>query len=131
MTFSLDTEPSYVLLCVHPIGGRWVAMLLADEEPPPEAGAVKGLAFLGATPEEAGQAVDRAKRRLRAQGARVTGTVCYVHAAAERLAAVHEFEPDLFVLGAKGRHSPPETELRHVARKVMDHVPCSALIVRP
>ncbi len=77
------------------------------------------------------EAVNRAKRRLHARGARVTGTVCYGHAAAERLAAVHEFEPDLFVLGAKGRHSPPETELGHVARKVMDHVPCSTLIVRP
>jgi len=43
-----------VSLYVHQIqiGDRSEAMLLADEEPPPEPGAVKGLAFFGATPKE-------------------------------------------------------------------------------
>lgn len=77
------------------------------------------------------EAVEAAERRLRAQGARVTGTVCCGHAASELLIAVHEFGPQLLVLGAKGHHSPPGTELGHVSRTLMDHVPCSALIVRP
>jgi len=99
-------------------------MIVADDAPAPELGSLTGLAFFGTTPEEAEQAVDRAKRRLHAQGARVTGTGCYGHAAAELLPAVQEFEPDSFVLGAQGRHSPPDTELGHVGRKVVDHVPC-------
>jgi len=77
------------------------------------------------------EAVAAAERHLRAQGAQVTGTVWYGHAASDLLTAVHEFEPQLFVLGAKGRHSPPDTELGHVARTMMDHVPCSTVIVRP
>ena len=77
------------------------------------------------------EAVDEAERHLRALGARVTGTVWFGHAASELLTAIHEFEPQLFVLGAKGHHSPPDTELGHVARTMMDHVPCSTVIVRP
>jgi nucleotide-binding universal stress UspA family protein len=77
------------------------------------------------------EAVEAAERRLRAQGARVTGTVCCGHATSELLIAIHEFEPQLLVLGARGHHSPPDTELGHVARTLMDHVPCSVVIVRP
>jgi nucleotide-binding universal stress UspA family protein len=75
--------------------------------------------------------VEEAERHLRALGARVTGTVWFGQAASELLTAIHEFQPQLFVLGAKGHHSPPDTELGHVARTVMDHVPCSTVIVRP
>jgi nucleotide-binding universal stress UspA family protein len=77
------------------------------------------------------EAVEAAERRLRAQGTRVTGTVCCGHATSELLIAIHEFEPQLLVLGAKGHHSPLDRELGHVARTLMDHVPCSAVIVRP
>ena len=56
LTVSPDHEPLWVRLYVHPIGDKRAAMLLADEEPPPEPGALKGLAFFGATPEEAEQA---------------------------------------------------------------------------
>ena len=88
-----------------------------------------GGAEAGGTAAE--EAVEAAERHLRAQGARVTGTVWYGHAASDLLTAVHEFEPQLLVLGAKGHHSPPDTELGHVARTMMDHVPCSSVIVRP
>ena len=56
LTLSPDHEPLWVRLYVHQIGEKWAAMLLAGEEPPPEPGALKGLAFFGATPEEAEQA---------------------------------------------------------------------------
>lgn len=77
------------------------------------------------------EAVDEAERHLRALGARVTGTVWFGHAASELLTAIHEFQPRLLVLGAKGHHSPSDTELGHVARTMIDHVPCSTVIVRP
>jgi len=77
------------------------------------------------------EAVEAAGRHLRALGARVTGTVWFGHAASELMTAIHEFEPQLFVLGAKGHHSDPDTELGHVARTMMDRVPCSTVIVRP
>jgi nucleotide-binding universal stress UspA family protein len=77
------------------------------------------------------EAVGEAERHLRARGARVTGTVCRGHAISEILMAISQFKAQLFVLGAKGHHSPPDTELGHVARTLMDHVPCSAVIVRP
>jgi nucleotide-binding universal stress UspA family protein len=77
------------------------------------------------------EAVAVAERRLRGSGARVTGAVRCGQATSELLAAIHEFEPHLFVLGAQGRHSARGTELGHVARRLVDHIPCSALIVRP
>jgi len=55
-TLSPDHEPLWVPLSVQQIGEKWVATIVADGAPPPEAGTVKGLAFLGATPEEAEQA---------------------------------------------------------------------------
>ncbi len=56
LTLSPDYEPLWVRLYVHQIGEKWAAMLLADEEPPPDPGTVKGLAFFGATPEDAERA---------------------------------------------------------------------------
>jgi hypothetical protein len=49
------TIGQWVRLGIHQIGDRWAAMLLADEDSPPEPGALKGLAFFGATPGEAEQ----------------------------------------------------------------------------
>ena len=51
-----DHEPLWVRLSVHQIEDRWAALLVADEEPPPGPGIVKGLAFFGAIREEAEQA---------------------------------------------------------------------------
>ena len=53
LTLGPDHEPLWVRLYVHQIEDRWVAMLVADNEAPPEPGALKGLAFFGATREEA------------------------------------------------------------------------------
>ena len=55
-SLSSESEPLCLRLYVHRIGVRWAAILLAHEEPPPEPGALKGLAFFGATPEKAEQA---------------------------------------------------------------------------
>ena len=49
-------ESPRVRLYVQQVGEKWAAMLLADEERLPEPGAVTGLAFFGATPEEAEEA---------------------------------------------------------------------------
>jgi nucleotide-binding universal stress UspA family protein len=101
---------------------------VVEGEPAPKEADWGGAETSGSAAEEA---VAEAERHLRAQGARVTGAVYYGHATSELVTAVHEFEPQLFVLGAKGHHSPPDTQLGHVARTMMDHVPCSTVIVRP
>ncbi len=56
LTLSPDNEPLWVCLYVHQIGDRWAAMILSDDAPQPEPGTLAGLAFFGATPEEAEQA---------------------------------------------------------------------------
>ena len=53
LTLSPDNEPLWVRLYVHQIGEAWAAMIVGDDELPPEPGALKGLAFFGATREEA------------------------------------------------------------------------------
>ncbi len=53
LTLSPDHEPLWVRLYIHQIGDRWAAMLVADGVLPPEPGTLKGLAFFGATPDEA------------------------------------------------------------------------------
>lgn len=77
------------------------------------------------------QVVIEAQRRLAARGVRVTATVRRGRAAAEILAVVREFGPQLLVLGAKGQHSPQESVLGGVASRLIGHAPCSALVVRP
>jgi hypothetical protein len=47
LTLSPDHEPLWVRLYAEQIGERWAAMLLADEEPPPEPGTLKGLVCFG------------------------------------------------------------------------------------
>ncbi len=53
LTPSPDHEPMWVRLYVHTVGDKWAAMLVADGVLPPEPGTLKGLAFFGATAEEA------------------------------------------------------------------------------
>jgi hypothetical protein len=52
LTLGPDHEPRWVRLYEQPIGERWVAMLVADADSPPDPGTVKGMAFFGETPEE-------------------------------------------------------------------------------
>ena len=54
LTVSPDHDPLWVRLYVRQIGEQWAAMLLADEEAPPEPGALKGLAFFGGNPRGSG-----------------------------------------------------------------------------
>jgi len=56
LTLGPAHEPLWVRLYTHQIGEKWAAMIVDDGAAPPEPGAVKGLAFYGATPEEAEQA---------------------------------------------------------------------------
>jgi nucleotide-binding universal stress UspA family protein len=49
----------------------------------------------------------------------------------EILAAIRRFEPDLLVVGAKGHYSASESPLGNVSTRLVDHAPCSVLIVRP
>ncbi len=53
LTLSPDHEPMWVRLYIHQIGDRWAAIFVADGVLPPEPGTLKGLAFFGATPQEA------------------------------------------------------------------------------
>jgi hypothetical protein len=53
LTVGPDNEPQWVRLCLQQIEETWAAMILADEEQPPEPGQLKGLAFFGATSKEA------------------------------------------------------------------------------
>jgi hypothetical protein len=53
LTLGPDNDPSWIRLYVQPYAGRWAAMLAGDEVPPPDPDTVTGLAFFGATPEEA------------------------------------------------------------------------------
>ena len=63
--------------------------------------------------------------------ARVTVEVRFGHEAPEILASVRKFDPDILVMGAKGHYTTAASPLGNVARKVIDHAPCSVLIVRP
>jgi len=53
LTLSPDNEPLWVRLYVHKIEDAWAAMLVGDDVPPLEPGTLTGLAFFGATAEEA------------------------------------------------------------------------------
>jgi len=63
--------------------------------------------------------------------ARVTVEVRFGQEVPEILASVRKFESDLLVMGAKGRYSTAASPLGNVARKLIDHAPCSVLNVRP
>lgn len=63
--------------------------------------------------------------------ARVTVEVRFGQEAPEILASVRKFDPELLVIGAKGRNSTAASPLGNVARTLVDHAPCSVLIVRP
>jgi nucleotide-binding universal stress UspA family protein len=63
--------------------------------------------------------------------ARISVEVRFGQEVPEILAAVRQFEPDLLVVGAKGHYSTSESPLGNVATKLVDHAPCSVLIVRP
>lgn len=53
LTLSPDNEPLWVRLYVHEIEDVWAAMIVGDENLPPGPGELKGMAFFGASPEEA------------------------------------------------------------------------------
>lgn len=52
-------EPVPVNLLVQPLGQAWAAMILATDAPLPDPGRLRGISFLGDTPDEAeGLALD-------------------------------------------------------------------------
>jgi nucleotide-binding universal stress UspA family protein len=62
--------------------------------------------------------------------ARVTVEVRFGQEVPEILASVRKFEPELLVMGAKGHNATSASPLGNVARELIDHAPCSVLIVR-
>lgn len=69
--------------------------------------------------------------RLPAGTVRVTAEVRYGHPVAEIVDAIHEFRPELLVLGAKCPGSPEDVPLGKVTRRLIDQASCSVLVVRP
>ncbi len=53
LTLGADNDPIWVRLYIQQIEDRWAAMPVAEGVLPPEPGTLKGLAFFGATPDEA------------------------------------------------------------------------------
>lgn len=53
LTLGPDNELLWVRLCVQEIEGRWAAMILGADVPPPGLGELKGLVFFAAAREEA------------------------------------------------------------------------------
>lgn len=61
----------------------------------------------------------------------VTAGVRYGHEVPEILDTIHEFRPELLILGATAWQSTGESPLSKVTRNLIDEVSCSTLIVRP
>jgi len=83
----------------------------------------------------AGNSSPEVVEALRAQGlgppsCRVTVEVRFGPEGPEILAALRDFQPDLLVIGAKGRNTHPDWPLGGVAQYLVDHAPCSVLVVR-
>ena len=53
LTLGPSEEALWVKVYVHPIGERWVAMILRDDAPPPGCEELRGTAFFGDTPAAA------------------------------------------------------------------------------
>jgi nucleotide-binding universal stress UspA family protein len=70
-------------------------------------------------------------RDLPAGAAQVTAEVRYGDPVTEILDSIHEFRPELLVLGAKCTLSPVELPWGKVTRKLIDQASCSVLVVRP
>ncbi|MEW6718834.1 MAG: universal stress protein [Thermodesulfobacteriota bacterium] len=69
-------------------------------------------------------------QRLGPPGTRVTVEVRFGQEGSEILAALRKFEPDLLLIGAKGRNTHPDWPMGGVAQHLIDHSPCSVLVVR-
>jgi nucleotide-binding universal stress UspA family protein len=70
-------------------------------------------------------------QELPAEAVRVTAEVRYGDPIPEILDSIHEFRPELLVLGAKCLQSTGESPLGKVTRKLIDQASCSVLVVRP
>jgi hypothetical protein len=55
LTLGPDYQPLWVQLYVHPDENRWAEMIVGDDIPPPDPGALAGPTFFGTAPEEAQQ----------------------------------------------------------------------------
>ncbi len=68
---------------------------------------------------------------LSAGALQVTSEVRYGQPVSEILDAIHEFRPELLVMGAKCPESPADAPLGVVTRQVVAEASCSVLVVRP
>ena len=55
LTLGPSEEPLWGKVSVRPIGERWAAMILRDDDPPSGCEELRGIAFFGDTPEAAEQ----------------------------------------------------------------------------
>jgi nucleotide-binding universal stress UspA family protein len=68
---------------------------------------------------------------LPAEVVQVTAEVRYGHEVPEILDSIHEFRPELLILGATAWQSTDKSPLSKVTRNLIDEASCSVLIVRP
>ena len=69
--------------------------------------------------------------RLRTEAVQVTAEVRYGHEVPEILDFIHEFQPELLVLGATAWNSTDVSPLSKTTKKLIDESSCSILVVRP
>jgi len=122
-------------------GGAWIHLVKVfrsvKEFPDPDGGdwtcacersAPAKFAPWGDAPEVLGAMCEEG---LDTKVARVTVEVRFGQEVPEILASVRKFDPEMLVMGAKGRDSTAASPLGNVARRLIDLAPCSVLIVRP
>lgn len=73
----------------------------------------------------------KARTLLANKGWTVTTSLRAGHAAGQLLALIRKFNPDLMVIGAKGRTAAKRFVLGSVAQEVVKYARCSQLVVRP
>jgi nucleotide-binding universal stress UspA family protein len=73
---------------------------------------------------------EAAAERLKAAGLQATSTIAHGDAATALINAANDRQADLIVVGTHGRTGLQRLLLGSVARNVMQHAPCSVLVVR-
>jgi nucleotide-binding universal stress UspA family protein len=83
-------------------------------------------------PEDAARVADAPSAAgIGAQDPEVTSELRFGQEVTEILGTVKEFRPEVLILGANGGPSSSEPPPGRATRKVIDHVPCSVVVVPP
>jgi nucleotide-binding universal stress UspA family protein len=84
--------------------------------------------ILDALSAEAKKTLDRIKAKT--EGISLQTVIKYGNPAEEILAAAKKMKADLIVTGSHGRHGAQKFFLGSVSSKIVDHAPCSVLVVK-